>query len=164
MNASDWKVQDVFSKVISPAARYTMGRKVGPFLWLAGQIAAIPEEQKIIKGYQDLPQEIAATLRTGSMNSDFKEGPIVAQSWFCWNNIQRILKEQGSDLNNILYVTTYILNMDWFPSLERVRRMFFTGENGVKIYPPGTVLEVPQLGLSKEILIEIEVVAFIPSA
>ena len=163
MNANEWKVEDVFSKVVSPAARYTMGRKVGPFLWLAGQIAAIPEEQKIIKGYQDLPSEVGEKLRTGSMNTDFKEGPIVAQSWFCWNNIERMLKEQGSDLNNILYVTTYILNMEWFPSLERVRRMFFTGSNGVKIYPPGTVLEVPQLGLSKDILIEVEVVAFVPT-
>lgn len=162
MDQSAWKVEDVFSKVISPAARYTMGRKVGPFLYLAGQIAAIPEKQKIVMGYQDIPEEVAKKFRTGSMNSDFKEGPIVAQSWFCWNNIKLMLEEQGSDLNNILYVTTYILNMEWFPSLERVRKTFFTGEDGVKIYPPGTVLEVPQLGLSKDILIEVEVVAFVP--
>ena len=89
----DWKVEDISSKVISPAARYVMGRRAGPFLFLAGQIAAIPQEQRIIMGYQDLPKEIAAKLRTGSMNTDFKEGPLVSQAWFIWNNIQKLLEE-----------------------------------------------------------------------
>lgn len=154
----EWKVEDISSKIINPAARYVMGRKAGPFLYMAGQIAAIPEQQKIIKGYQDLPKEIADKLRTGSMNTDFKEGPLVAQSWFIWNNIKLMLEEQGSNLDNIMFVTTYILNMDWFPSLERVRRMFFVE----KPHPPATIIEVPQLGLSKDVLIEVEVVAFIP--
>lgn len=154
----EWKVEDISSKIINPAARYVMGRKAGPFLYMAGQIAAIPEQQKIIMGYQDLPKEIADKLRTGSMNTDFKEGPLVAQSWFIWNNIKLMLEEQGSDLDNIMFVTTYILNMDWFPSLERVRRMFFVE----KPHPPATIIEVPQLGLSKDVLIEVEVVAFIP--
>lgn len=154
----DWKVENIKTSVVSSAARYVLGRKVGPFLYLAGQIAAIPEEQKIIKGYQDLPKEIADKLRTGSMNTDFREGPLVSQAWFCWNNIDLILKEQGTNLDNIMYVTTYILNMDWFPSLERVRKMFFVDQP----HPPATIIEVPQLGLTKDVLIEIEVVAFIP--
>lgn len=154
----EWKVEDISSKIINPAARYVMGRKAGPFLYMAGQIAAIPEQQKIIMGYQDLPKEIADKLRTGSMNTDFKEGPLVAQSWFIWNNIKLMLEEQGSNLDNIMFVTTYILNMDWFPSLERVRRMFFVE----KPHPPATIIQVPQLGLSKDVLIEVEVVAFIP--
>lgn len=158
---STWVVEDVYSQVISPAAHYTMGRRVGPMFYLAGQIAAIPEQQKIIQGYSDLPEDVAKQLRTGSMNVDFKEGPIVSQAWFIWNNIRLILEEQGSNLDNILFVTTYILNMDWFPSLARVRKMFFPGAPH-KTYPPGTVTEVPQLGLSKDILLEVEVVAFIP--
>jgi 2-iminobutanoate/2-iminopropanoate deaminase len=153
----DWSVHTIESRVIDPAAHYVMGRRCGPFLYLAGQIAAIPKEQKIIRGYQDLPEEVAATLRTGSMNVDFKEGPIVAQSWFIWNNIKLMLEEQGSSLDNILFVTTYIRNMEWFPSLARVRTMFFGTD-----YPPGTVLEVPRLGLSDDILIEVEPVAAVP--
>jgi enamine deaminase RidA (YjgF/YER057c/UK114 family) len=154
----DWKVEDLKFKTIKPAARYVMGRKVGPFLYLAGQIAAIPEQQKIIMGYHDLPKNVADKLRTGSMNTDFKEGPLVSQAWFVWNNIQKMLEEQGTNLDNILYVTTYILNMDWFPSLERVRRMFFVD----KPHPPATIIQVPALGLSKDVLIEVEVVAFVP--
>jgi enamine deaminase RidA (YjgF/YER057c/UK114 family) len=160
MDVSEWKVEDVYSKVISPAARYTMGRKVGPFFYLAGQIAAIPEQQKIIKGYSDLPKDVADKLRTGSMNADMKEGPICSQAWFIWNNIKLILEEQGSGLDNILFVTTYIRNMEWFPSLERIRKIFFPGPK--PIYPPGTILEVPQLGLSNDVLLEVEIVAFIP--
>jgi len=155
---TDWTVKNVESSVVSAAARYTMGRRAGPLFFLAGQIAAVPEEQKIIRGYGDLPPEAAAKLRTGSMNVDFKEGPIVAQSWFIWDNIRRILEEQGSGLDNILFVTTYILNMDWFPSLERVRQIFFPGST----YPPGTILEVRQLGLSSDVLIEVEIVAIVP--
>ncbi len=157
-DAAPWKVENISSSVVAPAAHYTMGRKVGPFLYLAGQVACIPEEQKIIKGYQDLPPDVADRLRTGSMNADMKEGQIVAQSWFIWNNIKLMLEEQGSSLDNLLFVTTYILNMEWFPSLERVRKQFFPGST----YPPGTVLETPQLGMSPDVLIEIEPVAFIP--
>lgn len=160
MDWKDWKVEDVQPKVISAAARYVMGRRVGPFFYLSGQIAAIPEEEKIIKGYQDLPDEARKLLMTGSMNTDFKEGPLVSQAWFVWNNIKLILEEQGTTLDNILYVTTYILNMDWFPSLERVRKIFFPE----KPHPPATIIEVPQLGLSKDVLIEVEVVAFVPPA
>jgi enamine deaminase RidA (YjgF/YER057c/UK114 family) len=156
----DWKVEDVYSKVISPAAHYTMGRRAGPLFFLAGQIAAIPEENKIIKGYQDLPKEAADMLKTGSMNADMVEGHLVAQSWFIWNNIQKMLQELGSDLDQIMFVTTYIRNMDFFPALARVRKMFF--DKGGKTYPPGTILEVPRLGLSLDILIEIEIVAIIP--
>jgi enamine deaminase RidA (YjgF/YER057c/UK114 family) len=145
---------------LSPAAHYTMGRRAGPLFFLAGQIAAIPEENKIIKGYQDLPKEAADMLKTGSMNADMVEGPIVAQSWFIWNNIEKMLAEVGSDLDNIMFVTTYIRNMEWFPALARVRKMFFNREG--KTYPPGTILEVPRLGLTTDILIEIEIVAVIP--
>ena len=44
------------------------------------------------------------------------------------------------------------------PGLARVRQMFF-GNN----YAPGTVLEVPRLGLSRDILLEVEPVAIVPS-
>jgi 2-iminobutanoate/2-iminopropanoate deaminase len=154
----DWTVQNISSGVVSPAARYTMGRKAGPLFYLAGQIAVIPEEQKIVSGYADLPQHARELLMTGSMNSDFKEGPIVSQAWFIWNNIQLMLEEQGSSLDNIMFVTTYILNMTWFPSLERVRQHFFPAHS----YPPGTVLEVPQLGVSPDVLLEVEIVAIVP--
>ncbi len=153
-----WQVQDIESRVIKPAARYVLGRKVGPFLYLAGQIAADPDQQKIVKGYQDIPEEARKLLMTGSMNTDFREGPLAAQAWYCWNNIKQILEEQDTSLDNILYVTTYILNMDWFPTLERVRKIFFSD----KSHPPGTIIEVPALGLSRDVLIEIEVVAFVP--
>jgi len=157
---TDWTVKDVYSKHLSPAAHYTMGRRAGPLFFLAGQIAAIPEENKIIMGYQDLPKEAADKLKTGSMNADLVEGQIVAQSWFIWNNIEKMLEEVGSDLDNIMFVTTYIRNMQWFPALARVRKMFFSREG--KTYPPGTILEVPRLGLTTDILIEIEIVAVIP--
>lgn len=157
---TDWKVEDVHSKVVSPAAHYTMGRRAGPLFFLAGQIAAIPEEQKIIKGYGDLPKEAADRLKTGSMNTDMIEGPLVSQAWFIWNNIDKILQELGSDLDNIMFVTTYITNMDLFPGLARVRQMFFNREGNP--HPPGTILEVPRLGLSRDILLEVEIVAIIP--
>ncbi len=156
----EWKVQDIESKVIKPAARYIMGRRAGPLLFLAGQIAADPERQKIIMGYQDLPEHARKLLMTGSMNTDFKEGPIASQVWYIWNNIKQMLEEQGSSLDNILYVTNYILNMDWFPTVERVRKVFFPD----KPHPPSTIVEVSQLGLSPDVLIEIEVVALIPGA
>jgi enamine deaminase RidA (YjgF/YER057c/UK114 family) len=154
----DWTVRDVMSSVVSPAARYTLGRRTGPLFFLAGQIAVIPEEQKIVSGYEDLPREARDLLATGSMGADMREGPVVSQAWFIWDNISRILEEQGTSLSNIVFVTTYILDIDWFPSLERVRQHFFPGNS----YPPGTIVEVTELGLSKDVLIEVEIVAIIP--
>lgn len=154
----DWKVESLHSKVIDPAAHYVMGRKFGPIVYLAGQIAAIPSENRIIRGYDDLPPEAAAQLKTGSMNVDTIEGHLVSQAWFIWNNIRLMCEEMGTSLDNILFVTTYITNIDFFPGLARVRQMFFG-----KDYPPGTVTEVPRLGLSRDILLEVEPVIAVPN-
>lgn len=153
-----WQIQDITSKFLpKQVGHYKLGRRAGPLLFLSGQIAVDPVTGETIRGYDGLPEDIRTHLATGRLNVDTREGPIAAQTWYTWNLIKNLLEEQGSSLDHILFVTTYILDLDWFPTLDRVRNYFFP-----RGHPPGTILEVNELGMGKEILIEIEVVALIP--
>lgn len=145
------------SGVPVPAATYSHICRAGDFLFLAGQTAADPATGKTVKGYEDLDEETRAKLATGSMHTDFREGPIVAQTWVIYSNIKKMLEEAGSSLDHIVQVRIYMLDLRDFPAFERVRKMFF------KRFPPSTVVEVKRLGATDDVRIEIEVIAVVPS-
>ena len=76
-----------------PASYYSLVTKVGPLLFVAGQIAYDPVRDIVIKGYWDLPDEEGRKLATGRTHTDEREGRIIAQSWFILSNIKKILEE-----------------------------------------------------------------------
>jgi 2-iminobutanoate/2-iminopropanoate deaminase len=140
-----------------PASYYSLATKAGPFLFLAGQIAYDPERDIVIKGYRDLPDEEGRKLATGRTHTDEREGRIIAQAWFIFNNTKKILEELGSSMDNILYTHIYMVNMDRdFPAFERVRMMFMK-----KNPPASTVLEVPRIGVNDDCLMEFEPIALV---
>jgi enamine deaminase RidA (YjgF/YER057c/UK114 family) len=139
------------------ASYYSLVTKAGPFLFVAGQIAYDPERDIVIKGYRDLPDEEGRNLATGRTHTDEREGRIIAQSWFIFNNIKKILEELGSSIDNIVYTHIYMVNMDRdFAPFERVRMMFMK-----KDPPASTVLEVPRIGVNDDCLIEYEPIALV---
>jgi len=72
-----------------PLANYAVGKWSGDTLFLAGVVAANPATGRVVRGYEDLPADVAATLATGQMSIDSKEGPIAAQAWFILDQIRQ---------------------------------------------------------------------------
>ena len=142
--------------VPTPTSFYNMVAKAGPFLFLAG-IIAVDENKKMIKSLSDLPEDVAKQLSSGEMHVDALEGPIMAQTWYVYTKMRKILEGAGSSLENIMQATVYLTDIRKnFAPFNRVRRMF------IKSAPPSTVLETPKLGISDDILLEVAVIALVP--
>jgi enamine deaminase RidA (YjgF/YER057c/UK114 family) len=135
-----------------PTGSYALGRSVGGLLFLAGQIP-VNAEGELVSRYAQLPVSEAEALRTGSTPTDLRDEPIVCQTWAVYDNIARLLAEAGSGFPAIVAQRIYMVDVNQFPGMERVRNHIFQG-----MTPPTTTAGGVQLVIP-DVLIEIEVVA-----
>jgi enamine deaminase RidA (YjgF/YER057c/UK114 family) len=144
--------------IAQPLARYAAWRRAGDFVFFSGVIAVDPTAGRIVRGYDDIPADVAAHLgKTGEFSTDLKEGPIVAQSWYVLDRIRRTAEAAGGAMADVFKLTQFFRNLDHFPYYSRVRKMFFPGEP-----PVSTVVEVSAMLPSDDILIEVEATAYLP--
>jgi enamine deaminase RidA (YjgF/YER057c/UK114 family) len=142
-----------------PAAlgSYSQFRWAGDMLYLAGQVAVDPANNRTIRGYEDLPPDVAARLATGKMSIDSKEGPIAAQTWWVFHTIQTILEQEGASLQNVVRLVQYLRDLRDFPVFDRVRALFFPDNP-----PASTVIQVSELLPTPESLLEVDATAYVP--
>jgi len=95
--------------------------------------------------------QIAIDPQTGQLST----GDISEQTELVLKNIQAILKASGSGLDNVIKTTVFLKNMDDFSSMNEVYAQFFTTNP-----PARSAVEVARL--PKDVLVEIECVAYIP--
>jgi len=142
----------------APLARYAASKRVGDFIFLSGVIAVDPARRLIVRGFEDIPDEVADSLgRTGEFSSDIKQGPILAQSWYVLDAIRQIIEREGGQMNDVFKLVQYFRNLDHFPSFSNVRKSFFPDEP-----PVSTIVEVSAMLPSDDILIEVEATAYLP--
>jgi enamine deaminase RidA (YjgF/YER057c/UK114 family) len=137
-----------------PLANYSVGKWSGDTLFLAGVVAANPATGRVVRGYEDLPADVAATLATGQMSIDSKEGPIAAQAWFVLDQIRRTLESEGLSLRNVVKLTQYMTDLRDFPVYNRIRLSFFPEDP-----PASTVIQVAGLLPTEESRLEVDCVA-----
>lgn len=140
--------------VPAPLANYSVGKWSGDTLFLAGVVAADPATGRVVRGYADLPAEVAAELETGQMSVDSKEGPIAAQAWFVLDQVRRTLEGEGLSLRHVVKLTQYMTDLRDFPVYNRVRLRFFPEDP-----PASTVVQVVALLPTEESRLEVDVVA-----
>ena len=146
------------SQIAQPLARYAAWRRAGDFVFLSGVIAVDPQAGKIVQGYKDIPIEAAIQIgQTGEFSTDYKEGPILAQSWYVLNSIKNTADSAGGQLSDVVKLVQYFRNLDHFPLYSRVRKQFFPGDP-----PVSTVVEVSAMLPSPDILIEVEATMWLP--
>ncbi|WP_339649672.1 RidA family protein [Halopseudomonas pelagia] len=142
----------------APLARYAASKRVGEFIFLSGVIAVDPARSLIVRGFEDIPTEVADSLgRTGEFSSDIKQGPILAQSWYVLDVIRQIIEREGGQMSDVFKLVQYFRSLDHFPSYSMVRRRFFADDP-----PISTVVEVSAMLPSDNILIEVEATAYLP--
>jgi enamine deaminase RidA (YjgF/YER057c/UK114 family) len=146
------------NQIAQPLARYAAWRRAGDFVFLSGVIAVDPQAGKIVQGYKDIPIEAAIQIGlTGEFSTDYKEGPILAQSWYVLNSIKNTAESAGGQLSDVVKLVQYFRNLDHFPLYSRVRKQFFPGDP-----PVSTVVEVSAMLPSPDILIEVEATMWLP--
>lgn len=138
--------------IAQPLARYSASRRCGDWLLLSGVIAVDPVAQRIVRGYDDIPPEAQALLgRSHEFSTDWREGPILAQSWYVLDRVRATVESAGARMDQVVKLVQYFRDLDHFPQYSRVRRHFFPGTP-----PASTVVEVSGMLPSPDILIEVE--------
>lgn len=82
------------------------------------------------------------------------EGGIVEQTKQVFANLKAVLEEAGSGLDKIIKTTCFLKDMNDFATVNEVYGSYFDGD-----YPSRSAIEVARL--PKDVLIEIEVIAYI---
>lgn len=137
---------------------FALATRVGPFLFVSGKGALRPDG-RVVRSLSDLDPEderIGRKLQTGRVVTDLREQVTVAQTTYIYCYLRRLLEEQGSSLKDIIRQTIYMVDLNEFPVMERVRMHFLPDD------PPATttvgVTELAPIGSR----IEIEVMAYMP--
>ncbi len=115
-------------------AAYTPAMRVGELVFVSGQVAMTDDGQ---------------TLAVG----DFK-----AQGDIAFQRLSEVLRKSGSDLSQVVKVTIFLTDRDFFPDLVELRKKWFSAP-----YPADSTVVVKSL-VREECLIEIEAVALVSSA
>jgi 2-iminobutanoate/2-iminopropanoate deaminase len=118
---------DKAPKAIGP---YSAGVKTDPFIFTAGQLGIIPESGNIIEG---------------GIESETKQALI---------NIQHILEEAGSSLQQVVKTTVFLRDMNEFAQMNAVYAEFFPNNP-----PARTTIQIS--ALPKNGAIEIEAIALV---
>lgn len=147
------------SEIARPLARYAAHRRAGDFVFLSGIIPVDPARGVIVRGFDDVPAEVRAGLgMTGEFSTDYKQGPILAQSWHVLDRVRLTVEDAGGTMADVVRLVQYFRDLDHFPLYSRVRTMFFPGEP-----PTSTVVEVSGLMPAPEVLIEVEATVYLPT-
>jgi 2-iminobutanoate/2-iminopropanoate deaminase len=136
---------------------YFPGSKVGPFLFLAGEVPADPERGLVVRGYTDLDAE-GQRLATGQLGPDGWDGPIRAQAWAVYQRIRRLLEDHGSSLAHVVKQNVYLRDPRDYPAFEGISWRVF----GDRL-PPTTVVPVDEFG-HRDFRLEVEVTAVVAGA
>jgi enamine deaminase RidA (YjgF/YER057c/UK114 family) len=141
-----------------PLARYRPWVRRGDFVFLSGIIAVDPATKRIIRGFDDLPAGVPETIgATGEFSVDWKDGPILAQSWYVLDRVRATIEDAGGAMSDVFKLVQYFTDLADFPRYNAVRRLFFPDEA-----PVSTVVEVSGLMPDPAIRIEVEATAWLP--
>jgi enamine deaminase RidA (YjgF/YER057c/UK114 family) len=141
-----------------PLARYRPWVRRGDFVFLSGIIAVDPATKRLIRGFDDLPAGVPETIgATGEFSVDWKDGPILAQSWYVLDRVRATIEDAGGAMSDVFKLVQYFTDLADFPRYNAVRRLFFPDEA-----PVSTVVEVSGLMPDPAIRIEVEVTAWLP--
>jgi len=116
-------------KAPKPIGPYSQAIKVGNFMFISGQIPINPETGQVISG--DIKIQTKQVLE----------------------NIKAILEAEGYSMENIIYVTVYLANIEDFPEFNLEYSKYFQKD------PPARVT-VGVAQLPKNVKIEISAVAY----
>ncbi|MSP98866.1 MAG: hypothetical protein EXR29_16940 [Betaproteobacteria bacterium] len=94
----------------------------GGFCFISG-VAAIDASGELIGGWDDLTDE-DAPRGSGFAFVDAQEGPVSAQLWMIYRQLQSLLGTRGGSLDDLLRIHSYQKDKRYFPLREKIRMHF----------------------------------------
>ena len=145
---------DVYNKVLPSASFYAQAVTSGPLLFTAGHIAIKTSEEgkPLVSGFDDIPEE-GRFLATGRSHPDSRDGPIIAQTWYVYKELERTLTDHGMSLEDSINITVFLADTRDVSAFHRVHSHFFND-----ILPALTIVGFDEVG-HRGCLIEIEITA-----
>ena len=125
-------------------AQYPHAKRVGNLIFVSGVSSRRPDNS----------HEGVTQNEDGTVTLD-----IAAQTRAVIQNIQVILRAAGADLEHVVDMTTFLVNMEDFKGYNQVYNEFFEAQNG----PSRTTVAVKQLP-HPNLLIEMKAIAHLPKA
>ncbi|MEQ3656725.1 MAG: RidA family protein [Dokdonia sp.] len=127
----------------SPRGAYPHVKRAGDFLFISGTSSRLPDNS--FAGVDQLDD-------MGTMHLDIR-----AQTKAVLNNIKDYLATEGATMNDVVDVTSFLVNMNDFAGYNEVYATFFDKETG----PARTTVAVHQLP-HPHLVVEIKVMAYKP--
>ncbi len=134
-------VSVVLNEKAKPRGSYPHFKRSGPFVFVSGT-SARQADNSIAGGKADSMGTVSLDIR--------------AQTVACIENVRDILRAAGGDLDNLVEVSTYLVNMNDFGGYNEVYSSYFPADG-----PARTTVAVHQLP-HPHLLIEMKAVAYIP--
>ena len=134
--------------------QFALATKAGQLIFVSGKSGMRADGVAI--GLKDLDEKARKLLSSGHVAVDSREGPIKAQTYWVYSYTKNVLEEFGCTLDDILKQNIYLVNINEFPLVNQVRKLFFP-----KNLPATTTVGVTGL-CPQGALIEIEVIALKP--
>ena len=125
-------------------AQYPHAKRVGDLIFVSGVSSRRPDNS----------HEGVTQNEDGTVTLD-----IAAQTRAVIQNIQVILRAAGADLEHVVDMTTFLVNMEDFKGYNQVYNEFFDAQSG----PSRTTVAVKQLP-HPNLLIEMKAIAHLPKA
>jgi len=149
---------DVNHVALPSAAHYAQAVQSGPLIFTAGFIAIKTSEpgKPVVQGFDDVPVE-GRKLATGRSHPDSRDGPIAAQTWFIYKQLEELLARGAIRLQDVIMSTVFLSDLRDFAVFHRVHRQFFP-EKG----PALCVIGMDEVG-HRDCRIEIELTAVDPA-
>ena len=129
------------SKKVTPRGAYPHTKRVGDFIFVSGTSS------------RRANNTIAGAEAVDNMGT--KKIDVAIQTREVLKNIAKNLKSEGADLEDVVDVTSFLVNMNDFAAYNTAYAEFFNSENG----PTRTTVAVHQLP-NPDLAIEIKVIAY----
>ena len=141
--------------VRAPVAGFPVATKAGHLLFISGRAGLDRDAGLPLSGYRDLGHKPPPAL--GLLAPDSWEETFVAQATRIYEDLERLLAEQGAAKTDLLFYSIYAREMRNFPVIARTRAARFTGG----VAPPSTASQVPGLLLPAAV-VYFDPVAIVP--
>jgi enamine deaminase RidA (YjgF/YER057c/UK114 family) len=132
-----------------PTTHYTMATGAGKYIFLSGR-AGINWQKNgdPVVASSDLTAWNGQHIMVGRIE---KEQQVFLQAWYCYAAIEKIVKEVGGTLEDVVKTNVFVMDVAHLPLVERARDYFFKEHRPVE-----TVIPITQCTMHKELLVEVE--------